>query len=104
VQSMAAAIAGGQAKVEHLPPSINLGLPLPSRECPNCEGTVCMTFFFAAVHTIVTFVAGPLSIVLGWILWCDVVFLHLLLCSWHYLHQYILLPDADQFAANSVRV
>lgn len=46
MQSMAAAIAGGQAKVEHLPPSMNLGLPLPSRECPNCEGTVCMTFFF----------------------------------------------------------
>ncbi len=45
MQSMAAAIAGGQAKLEHLPPSINLGLPLPSRECPNCEGTVCMTFF-----------------------------------------------------------
>ncbi|KAH8966952.1 hypothetical protein BDL97_03G053500 [Sphagnum fallax] len=42
VQSMAAAIAGGQAKVEHLPPSMNLGLPLPSRECPNCEGTGVM--------------------------------------------------------------
>lgn len=41
VESLAGAIAGGAANLTCVPASVNSGLPLPRRECPTCDGTVC---------------------------------------------------------------
>lgn len=41
VQSLAAVITSGSANFGYVPASVNSGLPLPRRECPTCDGTVC---------------------------------------------------------------
>jgi hypothetical protein len=40
VENIAAAVVAGRANVDYVPASAGAGLPLPVRECPNCEGTV----------------------------------------------------------------
>lgn len=39
-ESVADAIANNQAELVHLPSAIDLHTPLPSKDCPTCDGTV----------------------------------------------------------------
>lgn len=37
---VADAIADNRAELVHLPSAIDLNVPLPSKDCPTCDGTV----------------------------------------------------------------
>lgn len=39
-ECIADAIADNRAELVHLPSAINLDAPLPSKECPTCDGMV----------------------------------------------------------------
>lgn len=41
-ESIADAIADNRAELVHLPSTVDLHLPLPSKECPNCDGSGVM--------------------------------------------------------------
>ena len=43
-ECVADAIADNRAELVHLPSTIDLNTPLPSKECPTCDGTVSLTF------------------------------------------------------------
>ena len=43
-ESVADAIADTRAELLHLPSSFDLGTPLPTKECPTCDGTVRIMF------------------------------------------------------------
>lgn len=42
VESIADAIADNRAELVHLPSTVDLHVPLPSKECPSCDGTGVM--------------------------------------------------------------
>lgn len=42
-ESIAEAIADNRAELVHLPSAIDLPSPLPSKECPTCDGSVSYT-------------------------------------------------------------
>lgn len=39
-ECIADAIADNRAELVHLPSSMDLNMPLPSKDCPTCDGTV----------------------------------------------------------------
>ena len=39
-ESVADAIANNRAELVHIPSSLDFQKPLPSKECPTCDGTV----------------------------------------------------------------
>lgn len=41
-ESIADAIADNRAELVHLPPTVDLHLPLPSKDCPSCDGSGVM--------------------------------------------------------------
>lgn len=41
---LADAIVDNRAELVHLPASIDLSAPLPSKDCPTCDGTVSFAF------------------------------------------------------------
>jgi len=43
-ESVADAIANNRAELVHLPSSLDFQKPLPSKECPTCDGTVGVKF------------------------------------------------------------
>jgi len=43
-ESVADAIANNRAELVHLPSSLDFHKPLPSKECPTCDGTVGVKF------------------------------------------------------------
>jgi len=45
-ERVAEAIAENKAELVHIPSAINLPTPLPTKDCPSCDGTVSVTFFW----------------------------------------------------------
>lgn len=43
-ESIADAIADNRAELVHLPSTLDLHLPLPSKDCLNCDGSVRTAF------------------------------------------------------------
>lgn len=56
-ECVADAIADNRAELVHLPSTMDLHVPLPSKECPTCDGTVRNIF-----SSICTFVSGSQGI------------------------------------------
>lgn len=49
-ERVAEAILENRAELVHLPSTVDLSVPLPSKECPNCDGSVrCFSFNFSFV-------------------------------------------------------
>lgn len=59
-ENIADAIAENRAELVHLPSSVDLNLPLPSKECPSCNGSV-RTFNYTSTNIRLVFLVSLLS-------------------------------------------